>query len=80
MGGSINVRYIESIVAHHFNTAKFEPEGLSESMSHRVEQFGTEVIFIEPAFLAKDFHKNAEISMKSETISSRFNKLALAFS
>jgi NAD(P)-dependent dehydrogenase (short-subunit alcohol dehydrogenase family) len=67
-GRIINVSSIGGIVGYPFSSAycstKFALEGLSESMSYEVEQFGIKVILIEPAFVISDFHKNAKIVIK----------------
>lgn len=69
-GRIINVSSIGGIVGYPFSSAycstKFALEGLSESMSYEVEQFGIKVILIEPAFVISDFHKNAKIVIKSD--------------
>jgi NAD(P)-dependent dehydrogenase (short-subunit alcohol dehydrogenase family) len=68
-GRIINVSSIGGIVGYPFSSAycstKFALEGLSESMSYEVEQFGIKVMLIEPAFVISDFHKNAKIVIKS---------------
>ena len=68
-GRIINVSSIGGIVGYPFSSAycstKFALEGLSESMSYEVEQFGIKVLLIEPAFVISDFHKNAKIVIKS---------------
>jgi NAD(P)-dependent dehydrogenase (short-subunit alcohol dehydrogenase family) len=67
-GRIINISSIGGIVGYPFSSAycstKFALEGLSESMSYEVEQFGIKVILIEPAFVISDFHKNAKIVIK----------------
>ena len=69
-GRIINVSSIGGIVGYPFSSAycstKFALEGLSESMSYEIEQFGIKVILIEPAFVISDFHKNAKIVIKSD--------------
>lgn len=69
-GRIINVSSIGGIVGYPFSSAycstKFALEGLSESMSYEVEQFGIKVLLIEPAFVISDFHKNAKIVIKSD--------------
>jgi NAD(P)-dependent dehydrogenase (short-subunit alcohol dehydrogenase family) len=69
-GRIINISSIGGIVGYPFSSAycstKFALEGLSESMSYEVEQFGIKVILIEPAFVISDFHKNAKIVIKSD--------------
>jgi NAD(P)-dependent dehydrogenase (short-subunit alcohol dehydrogenase family) len=69
-GRIINVSSIGGIVGYPFSAAycstKFALEGLSESMSYEVEQFGIKVILIEPAFVISDFHNNAKIVIKSD--------------
>jgi NAD(P)-dependent dehydrogenase (short-subunit alcohol dehydrogenase family) len=67
-GRIINVSSIGGIVGYPFSAAycstKFALEGLFESMSYEVEQFGIKVILIEPAFVISDFHNNAKIVIK----------------
>jgi short-subunit dehydrogenase len=69
-GRIINVSSIGGIVGYPFSAAycstKFALEGLSESMSYEVEQFGIKVILIEPALVISDFHNNAKIVIKSD--------------
>ena len=69
-GRIINVSSIGGIVGYPFSAAycstKFALEGLSESMSYEVEQFGIKVIIIEPALVISDFHNNAKIVIKSD--------------
>src|SRR5215207_2198818 len=69
-GRIINVSSIGGIVGYPFSSAycstKFALEGLSESMSYEVEQFGIKVILIEPALVISDFHNNAKIVIKSD--------------
>jgi len=59
-GRIINVSSIGGIVGYPFSAAycstKFALEGLSESMSYEVEQFGIKVILIEPALVISNFH------------------------
>src|SRR5215207_4453009 len=69
-GRIINVSSIGGIVGYPFSAAycstKFALEGLSESMSYEVEQFGIKVILVEPALVISDFHNNAKIVIKSD--------------
>jgi NAD(P)-dependent dehydrogenase (short-subunit alcohol dehydrogenase family) len=58
-GKIINVSSIGGIVGYPFSAAycstKFALEGLSESLSYEVDQFGIKVILIEPALVISDF-------------------------
>src|SRR5215217_4296338 len=69
-GRIVNVSSIGGIVGYPFSAAycstKFALEGLSESLSYEVEQFGIKVILIEPALVISDFHNNAKIVIKSD--------------
>ena len=43
---------------------KFALEGLSESLSYEVDQFGIKVILIEPALVISDFHNNVKMAVR----------------
>lgn len=83
----INVSSIGGIVGYPFSGAycstKFALEGLSESMSYEVEQFGIRVILIEPALVISNFHNNTKIVAKSDRTDSPYlqtmNKLFEAY-
>src|SRR5215216_503240 len=67
-GRIINVSSIGGIVGYPFSAAycstKFALEGLSESSSYEVDQFGIKVILIEPALVISDFHNNVKMAVK----------------
>lgn len=67
-GRIINVSSIGGIVGYPFSAAycstKFAFEGLSESLSYEVDQFGIKVILIEPALVISDFHNNVKMVAK----------------
>ena len=67
-GKIINVSYIGGIVGYPFSAAycstNFALEGLSESLSYEVDQFGIKVILIEPALVISDFHNNVKMAAK----------------
>ena len=67
-GRIINVSSIGGIVGYPFSAAycstKFALEGLSESLSYELEQFGIKVILIEPALVISDFHNNVKMAVK----------------
>jgi short-subunit dehydrogenase len=67
-GRIINVSSIGGIVGYLFSAAycstKFALEGLSESLSYEVDQFGIKVILIEPALVISDFHNNVKNPVK----------------
>jgi NAD(P)-dependent dehydrogenase (short-subunit alcohol dehydrogenase family) len=69
-GRIINVSSIGGIVGYPFSAAycstKFALEGLSESLSYEVDQFGIKVILIEPALVISDFHNNVKMVAKKE--------------
>lgn len=67
-GRIINVSSIGGIVGYPFSAAycstKFALEGLSESLSYELDQFGIKVILIEPALVISDFHNNVKMAVK----------------
>jgi NAD(P)-dependent dehydrogenase (short-subunit alcohol dehydrogenase family) len=67
-GRIINVSSIGGIVGYPFSAAycstNFALEGLSESLSYEVDQFGIKVILIEPALVISDFHNNVKMAVK----------------
>jgi NAD(P)-dependent dehydrogenase (short-subunit alcohol dehydrogenase family) len=73
-GRIINVSSIGGIVGYPFSAAycstKFALEGLSESLSYEVDQFGIKVILIEPALVISDFHNNVKMAAKKGANSS----------
>ncbi len=71
-GRIINVSSIGGIAGYPFSAAycstKFALEGLSESLSYEVEQFGIKIILIEPALVISDFHNNVKMVGKKEPL------------
>ena len=69
-GRIINVSSIGGMVGYPFSAAycstKFALEGLSESLSYEVDQFGIKVILIEPALVISDFHNNVKMAVRKE--------------
>ena len=67
-GRIINVSSIGGILGYPFSAAycstKFALEGLSESLSYELDQFGIKVILIEPALVISDFHNNVKMAVK----------------
>src|SRR5215217_1157302 len=67
-GRIVNVSSIGGIVGYPFSAAycstKFALEGLSESLSYELDQFGIKVILIEPALVISDFHNNVKMAVK----------------
>jgi NAD(P)-dependent dehydrogenase (short-subunit alcohol dehydrogenase family) len=67
-GRIINVSSIGGVVGYPFSAAycntKFALEGLSESLSYELDQFGIKVILIEPALVISDFHNNVKMAAK----------------
>ena len=63
-----HISSIGDIVGYPFSAAycstKFALEGLSESLSYELEQFGIKVILIEPALVISDFHNNVKMAVK----------------
>ncbi len=67
-GRIINVSSVGGLVGYPFSAAycstKFALEGLSESLSYEVEQFGITIIPVEPGLVASDFHNNVRMAAK----------------
>jgi short-subunit dehydrogenase len=67
-GRIVNVSSIGGIVGYPFSAAycstKFALEGLSESLSYELDQFGIKVILIEPALVISDFHNNVKMAVR----------------
>jgi short-subunit dehydrogenase len=67
-GRIVNVSSIGGIIGYPFSAAycstKFALEGLSESLSYELDQFGIKVILIEPALVISDFHNNVKMAAK----------------
>jgi len=64
-GNIINVSSVGGRIGIPLNTAyissKFALEGLSESMRYELEQFGIDVILIEPGVVKTNFFENADV-------------------
>lgn len=64
-GNIVNISSVGGRIAIPLNTAyissKFALEGLSESMRYELEQFGIDVILIEPGVVKSNFFENADI-------------------
>jgi short-subunit dehydrogenase len=67
-GMIINVSSVGGLAGYPFSAAycstKFALEGLSESLSYEVEQFGINIILVEPGLVASDFHNNIRMATK----------------
>jgi NAD(P)-dependent dehydrogenase (short-subunit alcohol dehydrogenase family) len=70
-GNIINVSSIGGRVGIPLNSAyissKFALEGLSESMRYELEQFGIDVILIEPGVVKTNFFENADVIVNNNT-------------
>lgn len=64
-GNIVNISSVGGRIAIPLNTAyissKFALEGLSESMRYELEQFGIDVILIEPGVVKSNFFENADV-------------------
>src|SRR5215212_8355088 len=64
-GNIINISSVGGRIGIPLNTAyissKFAVEGLSESMRYELEQFGIDVILIEPGVVKTNFFENADV-------------------
>ncbi len=64
-GNIINISSVGGRIGIPLNTAyissKFALEGLSESMRYELEQFGIDVILIEPGAVKSNFFENADV-------------------
>ena len=73
-GRIINVSSVGGLAGYPFTAAycgtKFALEGLSESLSYEVEQFGITIILVEPGLVASDFHNNVRMAAKKGTATS----------
>jgi len=67
-GKIINISSVGGLAGYPFSAAycstKFALEGLCESLSYEVEQFGIKIILIEPGLVASDFHNNVKMATK----------------
>lgn len=64
-GNIVNISSVGGRIGIPLNTAyissKFALEGLSESMRYELEQFGIDVILIEPGVVKSNFFENADV-------------------
>ncbi len=64
-GNIINISSVDGRIGIPLNSAyissKFALEGLSESMRYELEQFGIDVILIEPGVVKSNFFENADV-------------------
>jgi len=67
-GKIINISSVGGLAGYPFSAAycstKFALEGLCESLTYEVEQFGIKIILIEPGLVASDFHNNVKMATK----------------
>ena len=56
-------------------SSKFALEGLSESMAFEVEQFGIEIVLVEPGFVRTSFAENISIARKAQEPSSPYSQM-----
>ncbi|MDQ3837424.1 MAG: SDR family oxidoreductase, partial [Thermoproteota archaeon] len=56
-------------------SSKFALEGLSESMSYELEQFGIKTVLVEPGFVRTDFAENIAISKKAQDPNSPYSQM-----
>lgn len=56
-------------------SSKFALEGLSECLSHELDQFGIKVILVEPGFIRTNFGNNAAMAKKAFNPSSPYSKM-----
>jgi NAD(P)-dependent dehydrogenase (short-subunit alcohol dehydrogenase family) len=68
-GNIINISSVGGRIGIPLNTAyissKFAVEGLSESMRYELEQFGIDVIIIEPGAVKSNFFENADVKVNN---------------
>ena len=68
-GNIINISSVGGRIGIPLNTAyissKFAVEGLSESMRYELEQFGIDVILIEPGAVKSNFFENADVKVNN---------------
>jgi NAD(P)-dependent dehydrogenase (short-subunit alcohol dehydrogenase family) len=73
-GNIINVSSVGGKIGIPLNSAyissKFALEGLSESMRYELEQFGIDVILIEPGVVKSNFFENADVVVNNNTTTS----------
>ncbi len=80
VGNIINISSIGGRIGIPLNTAyissKFALEGLSESMRYELEQFGIDVILIEPGVVKTNFFENADVvNNKTNNKTSAYSQL-----
>jgi NAD(P)-dependent dehydrogenase (short-subunit alcohol dehydrogenase family) len=73
-GNIINVSSVGGKIGIPLNSAyissKFALEGLSESMRYELEQFGIDIILIEPGVVKSNFFENADVVVNNNTTTS----------
>jgi short-subunit dehydrogenase len=80
-GNIINVSSVGGKIGIPLNSAyissKFALEGLSESMRYELEQFGIDVILIEPGVVKTNFFENADVIVNNNTSTTTNNKTSV---
>jgi NAD(P)-dependent dehydrogenase (short-subunit alcohol dehydrogenase family) len=80
-GNIINVSSVGGKIGIPLNSAyissKFALEGLSESMRYELEQFGIDVILIEPGVVKTNFFENADVIGNNNTSTTTNNKTSV---
>jgi NAD(P)-dependent dehydrogenase (short-subunit alcohol dehydrogenase family) len=80
-GNIINVSSVGGKIGIPLNSAyissKFALEGLSESMRYELEQFGIDVILIEPGVVKTNFFENADVIGNNNTSTTNNNKTSV---
>ena len=56
-------------------SSKFAIEGLSESISYELDQFGIKVVLIEPGFIKTNFSNAMVIAKKAQDLSSPYSQM-----
>lgn len=56
-------------------SSKFALEGLSESMAYELEQFGIQVVLVEPGVIRTNFGENMVIAQKAQDPSSPYSQM-----
>ena len=56
-------------------SSKFAIEGLSESMAYEVEQFGIQVVLVEPGVIRTNFGENMVIAQKAQDPNSPYSQM-----
>jgi NAD(P)-dependent dehydrogenase (short-subunit alcohol dehydrogenase family) len=83
-GNIINVSSVGGKIGLPLNSAyissKFALEGLSESMRYELEQFGIDVILIEPGVVKTNFFENADVVVNNNNTSTTNNNKTSPYS